>query len=273
MVWVVAHIGLEKLASALAGLHPVWLGLALLLLLFSKLICVWRTQWVMQHLFARRITWPDAARSYFAGMALSLLLPGGISGDGYRAWKFTQEQKLTRWEALRTLLSERLSGLFALGLLLLILLFFSDWHRFIPYFWPLWCAAFVAGCLLYAATCRWLIKEPIGFSLQSLFRHSLPSQLVLLAAFTALLYALSHTHFHSETALNLLILAVIASIVVSIPISIGGVGLRELTFYYGAAWIHTPQDQAVAYAFLIYLMHMAVGMPGIAWVGRKIKTP
>ena len=59
------------------------------------------------------------------------------------------------------------------------------------------------------------------------------------------------------------LLFIVASVVAIIPISIGGAGLRELTFLYGVSLLDgLDEEMGVAIAMLSFAMALALGMTG-----------
>jgi uncharacterized protein (TIRG00374 family) len=125
--------------------------------------------------------------------------------------------------------------------------------------------AAVAGFYLF---CRLFYRYFIAV----LFRTSLFSmgvQLLQLACVYMLLIALGADQHIPEYLLVFLV----SSIIAVLPISIGGMGVRELTFLYGAQLLGIDQDLAVSISLLFYIITALVSFFGLWFVIRPIRFP
>lgn len=48
-----------------------------------------------------------------------------------------------------------------------------------------------------------------------------------------------------------------------LPLTIGGVGARELTFIYGAQWMNVMPETGVAFSLLFFLVSVLISLPGM----------
>jgi uncharacterized membrane protein YbhN (UPF0104 family) len=205
-------------------------------------------------------------RLYLIGMFYNLFLPGGIGGDGYKIYLLNKEFKTPVKELLRASLLDRLGGLIAIlallfGILLLIdlpLLFGEPWVSnavfsvgaigMIPGFWLLQ---------------KWFFSNFLSSFWQGIF-WSLVGQLAQMAAVVCLLLALGvQDKFLAYQAVFLL-----SSIVAVLPLTIGGVGARELVVVYAHSYAGIQETEAVAFSLLFFLISAAVSLSG-AWVKWK----
>ena len=62
-----------------------------------------------------------------------------------------------------------------------------------------------------------------------------------------------------------LLLFTLSSVVSVLPISLGGIGLRELTFYYGAEWLLINTETAVALSLLFFSTNALVSLLGLRY--------
>jgi len=76
------------------------------------------------------------------------------------------------------------------------------------------------------------------------------------------------THGH---ILSYLLIFLVSSIVAVLPISIGGVGVRELTFLYGAELLGVDMNVAVGISLMFYVITAIVSFCGIYYVVRPLK--
>jgi uncharacterized membrane protein YbhN (UPF0104 family) len=205
-------------------------------------------------------------RLYLIGMFYNLFLPGGIGGDGYKVYLLNKEFKTPVKELLRASLLDRLGGLIAILALLFGILLLIDLP--LPFGEPR------IGKILFAIGAIGIVP---GFWLlqKFLFSNFLPSfwqgifwslvgQLAQMAAVVCLLLALGvQDKFLAYQAVFLL-----SSIVAVLPLTIGGVGARELVVVYVHSYAGIQETEAVAFSLLFFLISAAVSLSG-AWVKWK----
>ncbi len=188
---------------------------------------------------------------YYLGMFYNTLLPGGIGGDAYKAFKYQKEFKTGYKKIIKALLVDRLSGLFAIFLLLGILSFFTS----IKY-------AFFLSLLLFTPFILFFLHKIffIEFKASFLksFLYSLIIQTLQLLTFISILISLGIDY----KLIDLSILFFISSIISVIPISIGGIGLRELTFLYGCEFINLNPAPVIIAGFLFFVINLLSSLIG-----------
>jgi uncharacterized membrane protein YbhN (UPF0104 family) len=242
-----------------------WLVPAIALFVGSKVATAIRLNAYFANIHISLSFWENW-RLYLIGMFYNLFLPGGIGGDGYKVYLLNKEFKTPVKELLRASLLDRLGGLIAiLGLLFGILLVIDL---------PLPLGNPRMGKILFAIA---MIGVVPGFWLlqKFLFSNFLPSfwqgifwslvgQLAQMAAVVCLLLALGvQDKFLAYQAVFLL-----SSIVAVLPLTIGGVGARELVVVYAHSYAGIQETEAVAFSLLFFLISAAVSLSG-AWVKWK----
>ena len=180
---------------------------------------------------------------YYLGMFYNTLLPGGIGGDGYKAFRYQKAFNTGYKKIIKALLIDRLSGLFAILFLLGILSLFTS----IKY-------AFFLTLLLITPFIFYFIHKIffIEFhkSFISSFFYSLITQTIQAITFIFILLSIGIDY----KLIDLAILFFISSIISVIPISIGGIGIRELTFLYGSEFLHITPAPVVMAGFLFFII-------------------
>jgi hypothetical protein len=68
---------------------------------------------------------------------------------------------------------------------------------------------------------------------------------------------------HQDQTLSYLFLFLISSIVATLPITIGGIGSREITFLFGAEMMHLDVHLSIALSLLFYVITAVVSLSGI----------
>lgn len=242
------NLPLQKLLS----LHPdlKWLLLSFLLLNLSQLLSAYRLHRYLSHtpiplLFRHQL------HLYYLGLFYNLALPGGIGGDGYKLYLFRRLSQLPVKELTLLLLIDRLAGvagLVAIGALLTIP-FLGGWGVVVGI------VGGVGGAFALLLLHR-LLKVPLGIEG---FWLGVGVQLLQGLSFGALLFSIGVPFPQFPGYLLLFYLSSLLSV---LPISIGGVGIRELTLLYGGELLGLDPVKGVAGALLFFLINLGTGAVG-----------
>jgi uncharacterized membrane protein YbhN (UPF0104 family) len=232
---------------------PVWLLSALLLYNLSKIFSAFRLNYFFRDA-ATRLSEKDNLILYYIGMFYNLFLPGGIGGDGYKVYLVNRDLNTPLKSAIQAVLFVRLSGMVALA----ALSFLFGWMAFpeIPYH-NLGLIAVVLSLPAWYLANVWLAK---GF-LASFWKTSLLSfavQIIQVLCAWAILASLGIADFTSAY----LTVFLVSSLVSVLPISIGGIGIRELVFIAAAGFCPIDKSEAVAFSFLFFLVTAVSSLPG-----------
>lgn len=238
-----------------------WLLWALFWFIVSKIIAAFRFNDLLKtediHLDTR-----TQLRLYWLGMYYNLLLPGGISGDGYKIKILLDRFKKPFKRLFAITLFDRLSGVMALGQLCLVLLPFVFVFR--GYWW-----AILLGLVVSIPVSKFIFDRVVGGSTRVWIKTSLQAMAVQVAQLlSALGIVLSLAQ--GEHWLGYAVLFLASSVVAMLPLTIGGTGARELTFLWGAKYLAADPEQAVAIAFLFYLISTAAAFWGIAYSFKPV---
>lgn len=238
---------------------PIGLVWAVGWFVFSKVIAAYRFRLLFEA-EGGRISGLDNLRLYWVGMYYNLLLPGGISGDGYKVKVLRDYSGLSLKRMVWVALFDRLSGVAALARLFLILLCFI----------PLtagWSGLWVGGLAL-SFPVEWYVYSKVGGGMREVWLKaalwSLPVQLAQSVATLGLIHSLGAGSGY--LVYSAMFLA--SSIAAMTPLTIGGAGARELTFLYGAGLFGLPAEQAVGIAFVFYILSSLVAFTGVFWSFR-----
>jgi uncharacterized membrane protein YbhN (UPF0104 family) len=91
-------------------------------------------------------------------------------------------------------------------------------------------------------------------------------QFLQLLSAVALIFALPQ----ELPIIELLVLFLISSIVSVLPITIGGVGVRELTFLYGLKFIGWNPDIGIAFSFLFFSITLLASLIGVLFLHKPM---
>lgn len=255
---IINKIDINKLKE-IKLIYPDFLFLAFISFNLSQIISALRVHTYLKHI---KVTpsFKNQLMLYYLGMFYNVLLPGGIGGDAYKAYRFQKNFEVGYKKIIKALLIDRISGLFAIFTIISILIFFSSFKIFLVYAVIL---LIISPFILYFIHKFFFIEFKKSFL--NTFVFSLFIQLFQLIAFILILLA-----FNTNT--NLIdygILFLISSIVSVIPISIGGVGLRELTFLYAAKYFNINAEVGILAAFLFFVITLISSSIGILFIRSK----
>jgi len=238
-----------------------WLLGAFVLFNASKIVAALRLNIYQRHVGVV-LSEGENLRLYYAGMFLNLFLPGGIGGDGYKIFVLNRRQGVPVKKLVLVTLADRVSGLLCLLLLLCGLV---PWVGLGWEFNYVIALAFVAALLLIATI---LIGHRFALPIKSTYlgrivNLGLAVQLLQLAC-TALLLCyvrLPFEHFFAYLAVFL-----ISSVVAVLPLSIGGLGAREMTFYYCTKLLELDPTLGVVISSCFFLISMTSSLIGALYL-------
>jgi glycosyltransferase 2 family protein len=251
--YVIYKIDLHDAARVLSSIRVIPFMGAILFFIGSKLASAYR-QYTLLGDLRMGIGLEDNVKLYWKGMFYNFFLPGGISGDGFKvvflARKYTQSNK----SIFLAILYDRIYGVVALlAFLCLFYYFLPVYTQFRPYAWAL---------LPLLITATWLgtvwISPQHATSFLSLITSSVAVQFLQMACCMMLLMAL---RIDSDYLIYLFIFLV-SSVVAVLPLTIGGMGAREITFYFFAGMLHLETGVSVMVSLLFFLISLVSSVPG-----------
>lgn len=260
LYFVFQKISIKDVTQLFATSNILYLFIALLFFIISKLIASFRL-----NLFFRKI---DICISnayniklYLLGMFYNLFLPGGVGGDGYKIFILNKRFKVKVKNLFWAVLFDRVVGILALFCLLVIFSYAIPYPLNYKYFtWlliPLAIISFYIFNKKLFSHFKPIVLKTLSFSLFVQI-----SQLIA-AAFILMAFGIYDNY------IPYLFIFLFSSIIAALPISIGGLGAREITFLYGSELLNLNMDTAVALSLMFYIITAVVSFCGIYY---SIKT-
>lgn len=254
---VSTKVELSDVKSAFTGSNPVYLFLAFISFVVSQVISASRLNTlfrgiglVISEIFNFKI--------YLLGMFYNLFLPGGIGGDGYKIFLLRKKFKIKGRRLFQAIFFDRLSGLWALGMIISGLVIFIP-NLGIPNWAPI--LLVTAGTLVYALVMhKYFSDYSKNFALVH-FKALLVQSMQVIAVIL-LLYGLN---FSGKFA-PYLFMFLISSLVAIFPFTVGGLGARELVFVYGAQLFHMDEHLAVIISLLFYCISALLSFSGVYFI-------
>jgi len=260
-IWYVSgKIDFSKAGSALKNANWLWLVLALILFVVSKIISAIRLNIYFKNINIHLTEWQNT-KLYWLGMFYNLFLPGSISGDAYKVVLLTKKYGVPYKKTAAAVLLDRFSGLLGLGILLSIYGVIVLKQPLVQ--WALIIGAIGAIAALYLVIKFWF-KDFISSFLSTLLRGVAvqASQVICAYLIMAALGIPSHITEY-------IFLFLVSSVVAVLPLTIGGLGAREIVFLEGSKYFGLIQENSVVISILFYLITLLVSALGVIYVYKN----
>jgi hypothetical protein len=283
LIFIFSNLDLPAFFKAISQANPWWLLAALGMMMTGVLIRAYRWQ-ILLDAIGVAVPLGELTSIYFIGFLFNNLLPSGLGGDAMRMLELSRHSKRGS-DAVTSVVVDRFLGLSSLQAIAIVALI-ADWGAVpaaVAYFTI---AIFLAGLVIGYL----LINRPLYTTLQTnlgLFRRLSDIKVIgglaesfqrySLAALGQA-YVISFLFNFSLIAMNLFIgLALgaqvslaqyavfvpITSLVLLIPISFAGLGVREETYRQLYGQVGVPPEIAVAMALLMYIFgNVCTGLIG-----------
>ena len=196
---------------------------------------------------------------YFLGMFYNFFIPGGIGGDAYKVYLLHKNFGWSAKKITSSLFNDRLSGLLAICVLILIFSFNLLEAKFFPILFVLLVVGFF---FTYFLTKKLFSTYNKVFF--KAFSYSFLVQILQVISFIFLLKSLDVTN-------NLTIYAVVffASSVLSL-ISFAGIGVREMLFLQASKWFSFHPEISVSASLLFTMITAFFSLFGVIFQIRKL---
>lgn len=257
-LWYVSgKIDLTKAGAALQKANWFYLFLALIAFVISKLVAAIRLNIYFKNINVHLPAWQNI-KLYWLGMFYNLFLPGSISGDAYKVILLKRKMNIPYKKTTAAVLLDRFSGLLGNGLILAVYSFFVMKNSI--YVIGIAGAVLLAVVVFYYIINRWL-KDFIRSFLPTLFLGIAvqASQVVCVYLIMAALGIPAHV-------MEYVFIFLISSVVAVLPLTIGGLGAREVVFLEGSRYFGLAQETPVVISLLFYLITLVTSAVGSFYV-------
>ncbi|TVZ17238.1 lysylphosphatidylglycerol synthase transmembrane domain-containing protein [Maribacter sp. MAR_2009_72] len=262
--FIYTKINIGEIKNIVLDSNPFYLIIATLFFVASKIIAAFRLN-LYFHQLNVPLTQQSNLKLYVLGMFYNLFLPGGIGGDAYKGYVLKKNFEVSTKKIISVLILDRLGGLLLLFIFACGLLAVSEIEKLVNYRW-----IFILAIPLSIAVYWLLNKKFFDYVIPIFWKTTLLSGLVQLAQLICLwciLMALNIT-LHQ---ISYLIIFLISSIVAVLPLTLGGIGSREVTFFYGAQFLGLDENISVSISVLFFLITAIISLCGIWYHFKKIK--
>ncbi len=259
LYYVFSKIDFTEVGQAMINAKIGWLIIALVIFSLSQIVASKRLL-VLFKLADSKITFIQNLKLYWLGLFYNLFLPGGVGGDGFKIYLINKYEEIKLKKIVGSILSDRISGLVIIVVLILCLISFLPLqYSFLQFSWILIPFVFLAYYLFLQLFYKYL--KP-GF-LQTLF-WSMLNQFGQMLAVVAILFALNA--FKIELLYSYFFLFFLSAIAGALPITLGGIGAREFVFMWGATLWNINPSVVVSLSLLFYIVSAISALPGLLFV-------
>jgi uncharacterized membrane protein YbhN (UPF0104 family) len=262
LYFIFTKIPFSEVLGVLKKAKPFLVLAALLFFVISKLLAAVRLN-LYFHEIKVLLTQKSNLKLYLLGMFYNLFLPGGIGGDAYKGYYVKKQFEVPTKKVVAVLLLDRLSGMLLLFVFACILGLTLKDPSLRPFQWIFWLGIPLSVLVFWA-----LQRRFFSYIMPVFWKSNGLSALVQLAQLGCVVMILQALNIEVSTA-EYLFIFLISSIVSVLPLTIGGIGSRELVFLYGALWLGLEEDVSVGISMLFFMITAFVSLLGIWYHFKK----
>ncbi|MBO8093422.1 MAG: flippase-like domain-containing protein [Prosthecochloris sp.] len=247
----------EKLLEVISSANPWYLVLAFVTFNISKILNAIRLNRFFRAI-GLELTHLYNLQLYYVGMFYNMFLPGGIGGDGYKIYILKKNHSMKMINVFNAVFWDRIAGIFALLFLTLILLLpstFASMHsQYIPAAW---------GVLAATYPLSWGLTRLFYRKFSGIFTITAIESVLIQAAQTVsalfILMALSLPSHH----IDYLAIFLVSTVATVLPITVGGAGAREITFFYALNYLNLDPNTGVALSLIFFAISAISALLGM----------
>ena len=254
--FVFTKINLEEVWAVVKTANLSLLIGAVFFLIFSKTIASFRLNMYFHQIGVRLTQWSNA-QLYLLGMFYNLFLPGGIGGDAYKGYAIRKKFNTSIKKVVAALLLDRLSGVLLLGIYACILGLLIPALESEEIKW-----LFGVGIFLAILVSWWLNKQYFNYLYPIYWKSLGLSALVQIFQLVCVLFILQSLGLDMHI-LEYLFIFLVSSALSVLPVTIGGIGIRELVFLYGARWLGLEENTSISISILFFTITAIISFAGI----------
>lgn len=260
--FIFTKINFTDIVDTLKKSNPYYLVLGLGFFALSKIIAAFRLN-LYFHEIRVFLTQKSNLKLYFLGMFYNLFLPGGIGGDAYKGYLIRKQFDVPTKKVISVLVLDRLSGLALLFLYACALLLVLE-NESITSIKFLFAIAIPVSIAVFWFLTKYFFAYVLPVFWKS-FCYSAVLQLAQLSSVWFIMKALGI----DLNQIAYLVIFLVSSIVSVLPLTIGGIGSREVTFFYGATLLNLNENISVSISVIFFLITAIISFIGIWYHFKK----
>jgi len=257
-IWYVSgKIDFVKAGLALKKANLFYLLAALLAFIVSKLLSAVRLNIYFRDI-GIHLSAGQNNKLYWLGMLYNLFLPGSISGDAYKVILLTKKYNVAYKKTTAAVLLDRFSGLLGLGLILAV-------YGSIVLDKTLYIVTIVAGSLT-AVLVLWIVIKKWFSDFTGSFLPTLLLGILVQGCQVICAYLIMAALGIPAHITQYIFIFLVSSVVAVLPLTVGGLGIREVVFLEGSKYFGLLQEMSVVISLLFYLITLVTSVFGLIYV-------
>ncbi len=261
--YVFLRIDLSNIYEVILSANFLFFLGAILVFNISKIISAFRLKYFFS---VSGLTLNDSfnIKLYYIGMFYNLFLPGSIGGDGYKVYILHQKYDKPVKGLISATLLDRISGLVILVVLSCILFFYSQIPEEFNFLKVIAILGAIFSIPFFFLLIKWFFSSYVKVFLITTL-YSFYVQITQILCAWLLLHALSVDNHFTEY----LTLFMVSSVAAVLPISIGGIGIREIVFLLGFNYFLISKEIGVAFSILFFSVLAITALAGLLFIIRS----
>lgn len=252
----------EKLLEIISTANPLYLMLAFVVFNISKILNALRLNRFFRAI-GLQLRELYNLQLYYLGMFYNMFLPGGIGGDGYKIYILQKNHSIKMVNVFNAVFWDRVAGVVALAFLTAVFLIPSGFANLYGEYVP---ATYAVIALSYPLS--WLLTRLLYRQFNSIFLITAGESILIQAAQALsawfILLALSVPSNH----IDYLAVFLVSTVAVVLPITVGGAGAREITFFYLLQPLGLDTNAGVALSLIFFAIGALSALIGMFLQGR-----
>lgn len=257
-LWYIStKIDFAAAAKTLKSANLLYLAAGAILYFISKIAASIRLNIYFKNI---KILLPQVInfKLYLLGLFYNLFLPGSIGGDAYKVLLLKRRINAPYKKTTIAVLLDRFTGLLGLGLILCIYSFLVFENK--NYAFALITGEVAAITISFFAFKKWFAEFLDGF--WTTFFWGLVVQLFSNTSAYMIIYSLGISSHLNEY----MFIFLVASVAAVLPLTLGGLGAREVVFYQFSGYFYLDTHSSVLIGLLFYFTVVIISTTGIIYI-------
>jgi hypothetical protein len=259
--WIAQKINFQEALETVASASVLSLVVAIILYNLSQFVGAIRLNSFLSD-SALRLKQAFVTRLYYRGMFYNLFLPGGIGGDGFKVYILNKRYGASVKTLIKAHVFDRVSGLaglIALFLGMLLLITIDEDSAIV--------SGVAAIALLGIYPVHFLVLKFIGHPFTRNFVKTSVLSFVLQSLQVISVYVMLRGMGVDGSFPEYAAVFLLSSVATVIPVTLGGLGAREMTFVLLAPYTSIDPAAAVGFSLLFFIVSTLSSLPGI-FIGK-----
>ena len=271
--YIIEHYGIN-ISNMLSIIDIRYILLIMLISIIQHFLSAYRWMYISK-ITNLNISFRNSIQFYYISSFMNNILPGGIMGDMFRIYHTTENKMeiLKIGKSVQAVIFERLSGqIMLLAFFIVSLTFYflinNKYEAFLYLFFPSLLIFFIFKLFLNKKIKKMLNGKKIGHNIYAVFSGEVFWRHLILSFFVVCSYVLIYVISAVSLGLDIDYLAfmVFSPIILfsmTLPISIGGWGIRELTALLLSLLLGLSASSSISVSIIYGILNLICSLPGL----------